>query len=310
MNIVFFGTPEFAVPALKALLESRHEVPAVVTQPDRQSGRGRKIKHCPVKIEALNADIRVLQPQTVRDPAFIEELRRLSPDVIVVVAYGQILPAELIHLPQKWCINIHASLLPNYRGAAPINWSLIHGDTKTGITIMQMDEGMDTGPILLQEEMDILPDDTAGSLSARLSNSGGPLLITVLDELEKDKLKAYPQEGGATYAAIMKKGDGFIQWTGKAEELNGFIRGMNPWPGAYGFIESERYKILQAVPVDGMGEPGVIKLITKEELHVGTGSGMLSVLEIQPAGKPVMSVHAFLQGSRLKEGMRFSLKDD
>jgi methionyl-tRNA formyltransferase len=187
---------------------------------------------------------------------------------------------------------------------------LIHGDKKTGITIMLMDEGMDTGPILLQAEMDILPDDTAGSLSARLSDAGGPLLITALDDLENGKLKPYPQEGTATYAAIMKKGDGFIQWTRTSDELNGFIKGMNPWPGAYGFIENERYKILKAVPADGSGEPGLITLMNKEELYVGTGSGLLSVLKIQPAGKPVMSVHAFLQGSRLKEGMRFSLKDD
>ena len=310
MKIVFFGTPEFAVPALKSLLGSKHEVLAVVTQPDRQSGRGRKMKFCPVKIEALNADIRVLQPQTVKDPAFVGEMKNLNPAVIVVVAYGQILPPGLIHLPQKGCINIHASLLPHYRGAAPINWSLIHGDRSTGITIMQMDEGMDTGPILLQEELEILPDDTAVSLSERLSDAGGPLLITALDGLENDRLKPYPQEGIATYAAIMKKSDGFIQWARTADELNAFIRGMNPWPGAYGFIEHERYKILNAVPVDGTGEPGVITKMTKEEFQVGTGSGLLSVLEIQPAGKPSMSVHAFLQGSRLKEGMRFSLNDD
>jgi methionyl-tRNA formyltransferase len=310
LKIVFFGTPDFAVPALESLLGSAHEVLAVVTQPDRQSGRGRKIKSCAVKIEALNADLRVLQPQTVKDPAFVDEVKNMNPEVIVVVAYGQILPPELIHLPQKGCINIHASLLPNYRGAAPINWALIHGDRSTGITIMQMDEGMDTGPILLQEELEILPDDTAGSLSARLSKAGGPLLITALDRLENDKLKPYPQEGGATYAAIMKKSDGFIEWERTAAELNRFIRGMNPWPGAYGFIEKERYKILNAVPVDGTGKPGVITTMTKEELKVGTGSGLLSVLEIQPAGKPVMTVHAFLQGSSLKEGMRFTLSDD
>ncbi len=310
MNIVFFGTPEFAVPAFTSLLESSHEVLAVVTQPDRQSGRGRKIKSCPVKIEALRADKRVLQPQAVRDTAFVDELRNLKPDAIVVVAYGQILPPEIIYLPPKGCINIHASLLPKYRGAAPINWSLIQGDVSTGITIMQMDEGMDTGPILLQEEIEILPEDTAGSLSSRLSHRGGPLLIKALGGIERDKLKPRPQEGTATYAAIMKKGDGFIQWTRTADELNGFIRGMNPWPGAYGFIEQERYKILKAVPSGGTGEPGVIAKMTKDEFLVGTGSGLLSVLEIQPAGKPVMPVHAFLQGSRLKEGMRFSLNDD
>ncbi len=310
MEIIFFGTPEFAVPALKSLLGSKHGVLAVVTQPDRQSGRGRKIKPCPVKVEALSAGVRVLQPQTVRDSAFIDELRNMNPAAIVVVAYGQILPSEIIHLPQNGCINIHASLLPAYRGAAPINWSLIHGDRSTGVTIMQMDEGMDTGPILLQEEMEILPDDTTVSLSVKLSNLGGPLMLRALEGLDNGSLKPQPQEGEATYAAIMKKSDGFIQWTRPAGELDCFIRGMNPWPGAYGFVGKDRYKILKAEPVEGSGEPGVIQLVTKDGIHIGTGSGLLSVHEIQPSGKPAMAVRAFLQGSRLKEGMRFSLKDD
>lgn len=310
MKIVFFGTPAFAVPAFKSLPASGHEVIAVVTQPDRQSGRGRKVKPCPVKMEAQKAGIRVLQPRRAREPEFINELKSLDPDAIVVVAYGQILPPDIINLPHYGCLNIHASLLPRYRGAAPINMALINGDKKTGITIMLMDEGMDTGPILLQKEVDISADDTAGTLSQRLSEIGGELVINALQGLKDRSLKPVAQPPDATAAPMMKKSDGFIQWTKSAEELDRFIRGMNPWPGAYGSIEGERYKILKAVPAEGSGEPGEIVQISKDVLYIGTGEGVLSVLEIQHSGKPVMPVNAFLQGTRLKRGMRFLLSDD
>ncbi len=185
MRLVFFGTPEFAVAPLKSILESQHEVIAVVTQPDRQSGRGRKVHACPVKEEALNAGISVLQPEKVRALEFINELRTLAPSIIVVVAYGQILPLEIINLPESGCINIHASLLPGYRGASPINRAILDGENMTGITTMLMDEGMDTGPVLLQEEIEIRPDDTAGTLSDRLSHLGAHLIIKTLEELER-----------------------------------------------------------------------------------------------------------------------------
>lgn len=305
MKLVFFGTPEFAVPALKALIDSKHEVIIVVTQPDRQSGRGRKMKACPVKVEAQNAGIHVLQPQKARDTDFINELKKLNPDLIVVVAYGQILPPEIIHLPGFGCVNIHASLLPKYRGAAPINQAIINGEKETGISTMLMDEGMDTGPVLLQETTDVTPEDTAGSLSLRLSGIGTELIIKTLQGIEAGTLKPVPQGEGATYASLMNKSDGLIQWSKPAEELSNLIRGMNPWPGAYGFIEGRRYKILKAVPVEGGGEPGVIVRSTKDDLHVSTGHGVLSILEIQPSGKPAMPVHALLQGRQLKEGMRF-----
>ncbi len=305
MKIVFFGTPEFAVSALKSLVDSGHDVSLVVTQPDRQSGRGRKVKECPVKVEALNAGIPVLQPPKVRDAEFISELKNINPDVIVVVAYGQIFPSEIINLPRLGCVNIHASLLPKYRGAAPINQAIINGDKETGISTMLMDEGMDTGPVLLMETTEITPEDTTGILSLRLSSIGGDLIVKTLQGLGNGTLKPVQQGEGATYASLMNKSDGLIQWSKPAEELSNLIRGMNPWPGAYGFIDGQRYKILKAAPVQGVGAPGLIVLATKDELHVSTGHGALSILEIQPSGKPAMPVHSLLQGRRLKEGMRF-----
>ena len=309
MKIIFFGTPEFAVPSLKTLLESNHEVIAVVTQPDRQSGRGRRMKSCPVKAVAEEAGIKVLQPRRVREAEFIEELKQLNPSLIVVVAYGQILPAEIIHLPEFGCVNVHASLLPKYRGAAPINKGLIDGEEKTGIMTMVMDEGMDTGPLLLKEETKITREDTAGSLSKRLSEIGAARLIPTLKGLEKGSLKPTPQEGEPSYAPVMKKSDGLIQWSSSAEEICNFIRGMNPWPGAYSFIGEERFKILMAFPVEGEGDAGRIESVTKDELLVAAGSGRISITRIQPSGKPVMEISAFLQGRKLVEGMRFHSDD-
>jgi methionyl-tRNA formyltransferase len=307
MNLVYFGTPEFAVTPLKTLLNSGYEVLAVVTQPDRQSGRGRHISACPVKIEAQKSGIETLQPLKVRNTEFLEKLRSLNPSVIVVAAYGQILPPEIIHLPRLRCINIHASLLPKYRGAAPVNWSIINGEKKTGITTMLMDEGMDTGPILLQEEVEITSDDTAGSLSVKLSRIGADLLIRTLNQLENGIIKPVPQAGEASYAPLLKKEDGLINWSRSAREINNFIRGMNPWPGAYGFLEGERIKILKVVSLDENGEAGIIKRVSKDELIVGAVKDSISILEIQPQGKPVMAIRAFLQGRKIREGMRFSL---
>ena len=307
MRLVYFGTPEFAVLPLQTLLGAGHEVLAVVTQPDRQSGRGRQLRSCPVKREAQKARLRILQPGKVREPEFIESLRALHPSAIVVAAYGQILPAAIIHLPELGCVNIHASLLPAYRGAAPINWAIINGEQKTGITTMLMDEGMDTGPVLLQKETEISAEDTAGSLSLRLSRIGADLLITTLKELQSGEVKPVPQSGIVSYAPLLKKDDGRITWSKPAEELCRFINGMNPWPGAYSILENERVKIIKAVPLEGNAEAGAIERAGKEDLIVGTGTGRLSILEIQPSGKAVMSVKAYLQGRRLKEGMRFSM---
>jgi methionyl-tRNA formyltransferase len=265
------------------------------------------VKSCPVKHEALKADLKIFQPEKVKDPEFINGLKTMIPDAIVVVAYGQILPPEIIHLPRLGCINIHASLLPKYRGAAPINWAVINGEKKTGITTMLMDEGMDTGPILLQEETEIRQEHTAGSLSRVLSEMGADLLMTTLQGLEGGKLKPQPQTGEASCAPMLEKSDGFMQWNRPAEALFNFVRGMNPWPGAYGFLEGERIKILKALPLSGEGGIGVIERTTKDELVVGTGKGSISIIEIQPPGKQAMTIKAFLQGRRLEKGMRFDL---
>lgn len=305
MKLVYFGTPEFAVAPLKALLNSGNEVLAVVTQPDRQSGRGRHVLACPVKLEAQKSGLKVLQPLKIRDIEFSDKLKALRPSIIVVAAYGQILPPEIIHLPEYGCVNIHASLLPKYRGAAPISRAIIEGEKKTGITTMLMDEGMDTGPILLQEEVKITPEDTAGSLSFKLSTVGADLIIRTLKELESGMIEPVPQGGGATYAPLLKKTDGLVDWTKTAEETGNFIRGMNPWPCAYGFLEGERIKILKAASLEENGEAGTIKRVSKDELVVGTAKGCISLLEIQPQGKPVMTIRAFLQGRKIKEGMRF-----
>jgi len=316
LKIVFFGTPEFAVPSLARLINAGHEIIAVVTQPDRQFGRGRHVRPCRVKLEALKSDIRILQPERVRDADFIQELKTLNPSVVVVVAYGQILPPEILHMPRYRCINVHASLLPQYRGAAPVNWAILNGDKKTGVSIMVMDEGMDTGPLLLQEETDIGQDDTAGSLSLRLSEMGAELLLSALKGVEEGTLIPEPQTGKDTYAPLLKKTDGSIQWSKSADKLFDFVRGMNPWPGAYSFLEGMRIKILKVLPVstaeqnisckvNKKGEAGVIELLSSDELIVSTGSGKIAVLALQPSGKPVMSVKSFVQGRSLRTGMRF-----
>ncbi len=308
MRLVFFGTPEFAVLSLMALLNSEHEVMAAITRPDRQKGRGRRLTYSPVKLEAQRKGLRIFQPEKVREAAFIQELKEVNPSVIVVVAYGQILPSGIISLPEYGCINVHASLLPKYRGAAPVNWAIIHGEKKTGITTMLMDEGMDTGHILLQQEEEIKEQDTAESLSRRLSEIGAAALLQTLKELEEGSLHSRPQTGDVSYAPILKKTDGRINWLHSSKKIYNFIRGMNPWPGAYSFIHGERVKILKTVSVDKSGEAGVIKTADRDELLVGTGRGILSILEIQPAGKQVMSGSAFIRGRNIKEGMKFHEK--
>ncbi len=305
MRLVFFGTPEFAVPCLDALLNSGHEVLAVVTQPDRRSGRGKQIINCPVKLEALKNALRILQPLKVKDENFIRGIKILNPSVIVVVAYGQIFPVEIIDLPQFGCVNVHASLLPQYRGAAPVNWAIINGDEETGITTMLMDRGMDTGPVLIQEKVEIKIDDTAGSLSQRLSDIGADVLIRTLGGMESGGIKPVPQTGDISYAPLLQKTDGLIRWSKSAGEISNFVRGMNPWPCAFSFLDGERIKILKAESLEGNAEPAVVEVVGREKLLVGTGRGMLSILEIQPAGKSVMAVKAFIQGRKIKKGIRF-----
>lgn len=305
MRLIFFGTPSFAVLPLASLINEGFDVSAVVTQPDKRSGRRGRVTAPPVKNEALKAGIRVLQPLEIREKVFLHELEAISPDAIVVAAYGKILPPEILKMPPLGCVNIHASLLPLYRGAAPINWAIVNGDEKTGITTMLMDEGMDTGGTLMQEETDILPDDTAGTLTMRLSRLGSELLLKTLRGLNDKTLKPVPQAGEPTFAPVLKKNDGLIDWSRSARDLHNFIRGMNPWPGAYSFMDGQRYKFLRASHEPGLAKPGVIAALSKSSLLVGTAEGVLSVMEIQPSGKKAMPVSAFIQGSGMKEGMRF-----
>lgn len=303
MSIIFFGTPEFAVPSLKALIETGEDVTLVVTQPERAKGRGHKLLPTPVKAAAKEMGIQVIEPLTLKDNDLILRLSETQPEFIIVVAYGKILPRRILDIPLRGCINLHASLLPKYRGAAPIQWALINGEEITGITTMLMDEGLDTGPVFLKRELRIEENDNAESLSRKLSEMGATLLIETIRGIRSGSLRPKPQEGEPSYAPPLKKKDGDINWNKTAREIFNLIRGTYPWPGAYCTIGSERVRILKAKPLNDLtGRPGVIEKVTKDELLVGTGKGLLSILELQPSGRSSMTIMAFLQGRRLIQG--------
>jgi len=282
------------------------EVIAVVTQPDKPSGRHQKITFSPVKEEALRAGIEVLQPHKLKEPGFFETLKRMEPDFIVVVAYGRILPGEIIHLPKYGCINLHASLLPKYRGAAPINHALIHGDKVTGITSMLMDEGLDTGPMLLTRKIPVSKEDTAGTLTEKLACEAGEILMPTLKGLAEGTLKPVVQHGQTSYAPVLQKADCCIDWSMPAGEIECKIRGLCPNPGTYCFFKGMRIKIMRAEALQGLGKPGFVTTVTKDKLLIGTGLGLLSIVELQPQGKSAMLIRAFLQGHKIEEGMWFS----
>ena len=302
MAIIFFGTPDFAVPSLKALIETGEDIVLVVTQPDRVRGRGHALSSPPVKELALSRGLVVAQPEKIRHRSFCDELARHSPEFIIVVAYGKVLPIEILDIPAKGCINVHASLLPKYRGAAPIQWSLIRGESTTGVATMLMDAGLDTGAVLLQSSLEISEDDDAATLSLKLSVLGAGTLIDTLRGMRSGFLKPIPQQGEATYAPPLKKEDGRIDWQMGAKNLASFIRGMNPWPSAFCSFGNERIKVTRAKAVDGSGEPGRIEKASSGILLVGTAKGLLMIEELQPEGKKAMSAAAFLAGRRLKEG--------
>jgi methionyl-tRNA formyltransferase len=304
MRIVFFGTPSFAVPSLDALLQAGHEVTGVVTQPDKRKGRGRILSPPPVKELAAGRGLKVMQPERIRDSSFIGALEDINPELIVVVAYGKILPPDILTLPRRGCINVHASLLPKYRGAAPIPWAIIRGEKKTGITTMLMDEGLDTGDILLQGEIDIHRDDTAETLTKKLAEAGASLLIKTLREMEVGSLRPVPQTGIPSYAPPLKKEDGRIDWSGTAEDIYNFVRGMYPWPCAYCYLKNERIKITRVKVLKGPGIAGRVEE-AGGQLIVGTGKELISVIELQPEGKKLMTAQDFLRGRRLKEGFFF-----
>jgi methionyl-tRNA formyltransferase len=302
MRVLFYGTPAFALPTLGALL-ARHTVVAVVTQPDRPAGRGQRLQLSPVKRFALDHGLAVLQPPGLRDPAWIPPLRAFDAEVAVVVAFGQILPRAVLDVPLHGSINVHASLLPRYRGAAPIAWAIIRGERETGITTFQMDEGMDTGPMLLRRPVAIGPEETTGELATRLAEVGAEVLLETLDR--RPALTPGPQDpGAATLAPRLRKEDGALDWTRPAAELAARIRGVNPWPGAATAAPSGRLLVWRARAVAGQGDPGVLTA-ADGGLYIGSGEGLLQPIEVQPESRRVMSWETFLRGARLGPGAVF-----
>ena len=291
------GSPDFALPPLRALAE-HYEVVGVVTQPDRASGRGRELKAPPVKKLALELGIPVMQPEKLRLPEAMEQLRAWNPELIVVAAFGQILKKEVLDMPPYGCINVHASLLPRWRGAAPINAAILHGDEETGVTIMQMDVGLDTGPMLSQRSIRLTPDDTSGSALEKLSTLGADLLIETLPDYLSGKLRPTPQpEEGVTYAPMLKKEEGLLDFTHDAHELERRVRAFNPWPGAFMDFDGALLKVHRA-RVEAGDAPVGQRLVYRNQPAIGARGGVLILEEVQPAGKKSMSGRSFLAGAR------------
>jgi methionyl-tRNA formyltransferase len=301
-SIVFMGSPEFAVPTLLALSRS-YNVVGVITQPDRPSGRGRLLSPPPVKLAAHENNLPVIQPRRLRESEAMEQLRKWAPDLIVVAAFGQILRQEVLDLPQRGCINVHASMLPRWRGAAPIQAAILHGDDQTGVTIMCMEAGIDTGPILSQLSTPIDPGVTAGELDRRLAVLGAELLVDTIPGYLNGEITPKPQqESLATYAPMLRKEDGVLDFSQPAEYLERMVRAFQPWPGAYTFWQGQLLKVLQAsvvqdTQVEGPLEPGE-KVIHRDKPAVATSQGLLILDRLQPAGKKAMDGAAFLQGGR------------
>ncbi len=308
MNIVFMGTPEFSLPTLKTLHHSSHSILAVITQPDKPKGRGQKLLVSPIKQYALDSDLPILQPKTVNDPEFIESLKQNRPDAIIVVAFGQILSETFLKIPKQFCINLHSSLLPKYRGAAPIHRAILNGDTKSGVTTMIMDKGMDTGDILLMQETPIHETDTAQTLHDTLSERGGTLVLETLKRLEENTLLPVPQDHSqATYAAKLKKEEGLVHWEQSATTLSNQVRGLTPWPGTYTLLNKKRLRILKVQVSEGTPDdkPGEVARVTDVGIEVGTGQGRLLITELQPEGKKSMSAKSFLAGYKIERGTLF-----
>jgi methionyl-tRNA formyltransferase len=309
VRIVFMGSGRFALPPLHALAEAGHELLAVVTQPDREQGRGRKLLPPPVKSAALERGLRVLQPERLRDEAALESLRKLGAELHVVVAYGKILSREALAIPARGTLNVHASLLPRYRGAAPIAWAIVNGESETGVTTMLLDEGMDTGPILLRRSTPIGPEETAGRLEERLAGMGASLLLETLDGLGRGGLSPIAQDSArATYAPLLKKEDGRVDWGADAGSIERRIRGFQPWPGAAAEIGGRDLKLLKArVETGGTAEAGTVLAVDDDGIVVACGAqSALRLLEVQPASRHAMSAFAFATGARIRPGQRFS----
>ncbi|HYM88605.1 MAG TPA: methionyl-tRNA formyltransferase [Nitrospiraceae bacterium] len=308
MRLVFMGTPNFSAVSLEALLRSDDSVVGVVTQPDRPKGRGQILTPSPVKLLAQREQIPLLQPHKMKDPEFLHALAGWNPDLIAVAAFGRILPPAILSLPPRGCINVHGSLLPKYRGAGPIQWAIINGESETGITTMLMDEGMDTGAMLLQEAVPITLDDTGGTLSSRLAEIGGRLLVETIARLKAGTLVPRPQDAsGAILAPLLKKEDGVIDWALPATALANRVRGLSPWPGAYTSVAGgDRWTIWRALALPGPVTklPGMIVAVTHEAIHVATGDGILAVMELQPANSRRMAVSQYLAGHPLAVGVQ------
>ena len=306
MRVVFFGTPEFAVPSLQALLGEGFDVVAVVTQPDKPQGRSRSTAvPPPVKTAADAEDVPVLQPERPSDPAFLARLRVLVPDVGVVVAYGHILTPDLLGLPRLGMINLHPSLLPELRGAAPVEWAILNGFKQTGVTIMRMEEGLDSGPILLQIPHDIDPDETGGELAEHLSEMGAQALVEVLALYQTNGLEPHPQDHArATYAPKLTRDTARIRWTDPAERVARLIRGLDPRPGAWTELDGREVKLFGARAVEGRGAPGEVQQ-TDDGLRITTGQGAVRIEEVQPAGKARMAAAEWVRGRGARAGQRF-----
>ena len=301
MKVVFMGTPDFSVPALEKIAQ-HHQVQAVVTQQDRPKGRGHKMQYTPVKEKALELNIPVFQPEKVKNPEFVDILKEMNPDVIVVIAFGQILSKEILDLPKYGCINVHASLLPEYRGAAPIQWAVIDGKKESGVTTMYMAEGLDTGDIIDKKVIELDKKETGGSLFDRLSLIGGDLILETLKHLEDGTAKRIPQDDEkSSYAGKITKELGHIDFTKSAVEIEQLIRGLNPWPSAFTHVDDKTLKIWDVDVIDEpvKEEPGTI-ISTNKTLKVATGDGYLDIKELQLAGKKRMDIVSFLNGYSIK----------
>jgi methionyl-tRNA formyltransferase len=305
-RIIFAGSPEFAVPSLQALLDSRSELVAVLTQPDRPAGRGRKTEPGPVKRAALAAGACILQPTSLRDPQVQQALRDLQPDLLVVVAYGQLLPPAVLGIPRLGCLNVHASLLPRWRGASPIQAAVLAGDNETGISLMQMDIGLDTGPVYCEQRTVIGPHETAGQLQERLATMGGELLAAKLDSILAGQLLAVPQlTTGVTYAGRISKADGIIDWSQGAIDIERRIRAFNPWPVAQTLLKGELLRCWSAIPLDAteqaIGLPGKVVAVEQRGIVVQTGEGLLILAEVQMPGKKRISGLEFANSRMLQQ---------
>lgn len=304
------GTPDFAVGTLEAMIQAGHDVAAVVTKVDKPVGRRMELKPSPVKKCAMDHGIPVLQPEKVRgNQAFLDELRAIAPDVIVVAAYGKIIPSDILTLPRYGCLNVHASLLPKYRGAAPIQWAVINGEEESGVTIMQMNEGLDTGDMIARVEIPLASDETGGSLFDKLAAAGAELLTETLEKVEAGTAVSVPQpaESPTPYARMIKKEDGRIDWTKSAVQIERLVRGMNPWPSAFSILQGKNIRIWKSVtaPSAASAAPGTVLAADGEGIVVQTGSGALCIQELQMEGRKRMKTEDFLRGHSMAPGERF-----